>query len=196
MPTFYLIRHGSNDFVGKRIAGWLPDVHLNAEGRAQAGRLAHRLAGCGITRLYTSPLERARETAEPIGEALGLDAVVRENLGEVRYGEWTGKTIRELEDDPRWQLYNTYRSATRPPGGETMLDCQQRILAELGCLARMHPGETVAVVSHGDIIRAALLYWLGMAIDLVQRLEVRVASVSVARVEDTSVVVKGIGWDD
>jgi probable phosphoglycerate mutase len=195
MPTFYLVRHGHNDFVGKRIAGWLPDVHLNAEGREQAARAAARLVGRGITRLYTSPLERARETAESVAQTLGLEPVVRENLGEVRYGEWTGKTFAELQDEPLWKLYNTYRSGTRAPGGESMLDCQHRIVTELECLAEMHPGESVAVVSHGDIIRSALLFWLGMPIDLFHRIEVRVGSVSVARMEARGVVVAGLGWE-
>jgi len=194
MTTLYLVRHGNNDFVGGRIAGWLPGVHLNEEGRAQAERAAELLAGRGIQALYTSPLERAQQTAAAIGRKLGLEAQVRENLGEVRYGEWTGKSFSELDADPRWKLYNTFRSGTRPPGGESMLDCQRRLVAEVEWLRERHDGESVAVVSHGDIIRSALLWALGAGIDCFSRLEVRVGSVSIVEVADWGCLVKGVNW--
>jgi broad specificity phosphatase PhoE len=179
MATFYLIRHASNDYLGKAIAGWTPGVNLNAEGREQASRLARKLCGRGITKLYSSPLERAMETAAPIGKELGLQVEVRDALGEIRFGEWTGKRFDQLECDPRWPLYNQYRSGTRPPGGELMLEAQVRILHELDTLASRHPAETVAVVSHADIIRAALVHFAGMPIDLYGRIEISPASFSI-----------------
>lgn len=185
MSTFYLIRHATNDFVGKSIVGWTPGVSLNAEGRAQAERLAWKLLGRGITRLYSSPLERALETAGPIAEALGLRVEVHDALGEVRYGEWTGKRFDELERDPRWRLFNHYRSGTRAPGGELMLESQARIVNELECLRVRHPAETIAAVSHADIIRAALVYYAGIPIDLHQRLEISPASFSILTLADS-----------
>jgi len=185
MSTFYLIRHATNDYVGNTIVGWTPGVSLNAEGRGQAERLAWKLLGRGITRLCSSPLERALETAAPIAKALGLRVEVRDALGEVRFGEWSGKRIAELERDPRWHLFSQYRSGTRPPGGELMIESQSRIVTELEQLRARHPGETIAAVSHADIIRAALVYYAGMAIDLAQRIEISPASCTVLALEDS-----------
>jgi probable phosphoglycerate mutase len=179
MATFYLIRHGNNDFVGKAIAGWTPGVGLNAEGRDQVERLAWKLLGRGITRVYSSPLERALETAAPIAKALELRVEVREAFGEVRFGDWTGKRIDDLERDPRWRLFHTYRSGTRAPSGELMVESQARIVTELEALRHGHPEETMAVVSHADIIRAALIYYAAIPIDLYQRIEISPASFSV-----------------
>ena len=184
MSTFYLIRHAANDWLGKVIAGWTPGVNLNTEGRAQADRLAWKLLGRGITRIYSSPLERALETAAPVAKALGLKVEVRDALGEVRYGEWTGKPFTELEKDPRWARFNQLRSSARPPGGETMLEIQARMTTELESLRLRHPEETVAVVSHGDPIRAVLMHFLGMPIDMVHRIEISPASVTVVTLED------------
>jgi probable phosphoglycerate mutase len=183
MATFYLIRHGLNDYVDKAIAGWTPGVSLNAEGREQAGRLAWKLLGRGITRLYSSPLERALQTAAPIAKALGLRVEVRDALGEIHFGEWTGKRFEDLARDPRWAVFNRYRSGTRPPGGELMIEAQVRIVNELECLRVRHPDESVAVVSHSDIIRAALLHYAGMPIDLCARLTIDPASFSIVELE-------------
>jgi probable phosphomutase (TIGR03848 family) len=184
MATFYLIRHAANDMVGTAIAGWTPGVSLNAEGRAQAERLGWKLLGRGITRIYSSPLERALETAAPVARALGLKVEVRDALGEVRFGEWTGKRVADLESLPRWRFFNQYRSGTRAPGGELAAETQARIAAELECLRARHPSETIAAVSHADVIRAALAYYLGMPIDLYQRIEVAPASFSVLELND------------
>ncbi len=183
MATFYLIRHGLNDYVDRAIAGWTPGVSLNAEGREQASRLAWKLLGRGITRLYSSPLERALETAAPIAKALGLRVEVRDALGEIHFGEWTGKRFADLDRDPRWLVYNRYRSGTRPPGGELMLEAQVRIVNGLECLRFRHPDETVGIVSHSDIIRAALLHYAGMPLDLYARFTIDPASFSIVSLE-------------
>jgi len=185
MSTFYLIRHAITDFVGKAIAGWTPGVCLNDEGRAQAERLAWKLLGRGITKVYSSPLERALETAGPIAEALGLRVEVRDALGEVRFGDWDGKRLDELDRDPRWRLFNQYRSGTRAPGGELMIESQARIVSELECLRARHPAETIAAVCHADIIRAALAYYVGIPIDLYQRIEISPASFSILTLDDS-----------
>ncbi|MBV9504203.1 MAG: histidine phosphatase family protein [Acidobacteriia bacterium] len=189
MAKFYLIRHGENDMVGKALAGWMPGVHLNATGRAQAERLAARLLTLGVDRIYASPLERAQETAEPIAGALGLNVETRESLGEFPAGEWTGKTFRELEDDPKWQIFNQYRSGTRVPGGELMLETQTRIVAELLCLRDRHEKERIAVVSHADPIRAALTFFLGMPLDFYRRMEVSPGSYTTLELEDWGPIV-------
>ncbi|MCL5745502.1 MAG: histidine phosphatase family protein [Acidobacteria bacterium] len=192
MALFFLIRHAENDYVGRRLAGWSPDVHLNEEGRAQAGRLADRLANTGISVLYSSPLERALETAAPLAERLGLEVQIRDALGEIRFGEWTGHYIEDLRQDPLWQHYNAFRSSTRAPGGESMLDVQLRIVTEIESLRRQHTDGTIAIVSHGDAIRAAVLHYAGIPLDLMHRIEISTASVSVISVEDHGPQVLGL----
>ena len=184
MTTFLLIRHGLNDLVDKAIAGWMPGVHLNAAGQAQAAQLAERLAQAPIAALYSSPLERARETAAPLAERLGLEIRTCEDFGEIRFGDWTGKELKELAADPHWQQFNALRSLTRAPGGETMLEVQARTVRALEALRQQHPNEMVAVVSHGDPIKSALLYLLGLPMDFYSRFDISPASVSVVTVDE------------
>ncbi|HJT89780.1 MAG TPA: histidine phosphatase family protein, partial [Bryobacteraceae bacterium] len=105
----FLIRHATNDLVGKVIPGWMPGLHLNAEGREQADRLARGLRGQGITRVFSSPLERAMETAAPLAGVCGISVEVRERLGELPPGEFSGRTLEDLETDPRWRQFNQFR---------------------------------------------------------------------------------------
>jgi probable phosphomutase (TIGR03848 family) len=180
LTQILLIRHGVNDMVGqKRLAGWLPDVHLNDEGRAQAEALAERLRDVPLTTIYASPLERTIETAEPLARIKGLPVQVREGLGEVRYGDWTGKAIEELAKHELWRVVQMYPSGMRFPGGDSMREMQARIVDELEAIAADHPREIVAVVTHADLIKAALAHYLGVHFDLFQRIAVDPASVSV-----------------
>ena len=192
MAKFYLIRHAMNDFVGKKLAGRMPGVHLNEEGRAQARLLARKLAAAGIERVYSSPRERALETAEALSEAMGVKVETRPTLDEVESGDWTGKTFAELEADPRWQTYNRFRSGTRVPGGETMLETQGRVVTEILNLYEAHPSATIAILSHADPIRAALVYFLGMPIDFFHRIEISPASFSVLTLEEWGPVILAI----
>lgn len=179
MTTFLLIRHATHGVVGETLTGRAPTVHLSAEGRAQAEALATRLEPLPIRALYSSPLARTRETAEILGERLGTAARFDEALAEVDFGAWVGRSFEELADDPQWQQWNTLRSCTPAPGGEWMLGAQLRIVTTLGAIRAQHPGELVAVVSHGDLIRAALAHFLGVPLDLFLRIEIDCASVSV-----------------
>ena len=181
MMTVYLIRHAANDLIGKAIAGWQQGVHLNAEGQRQASRLADQLKGSGIGRIVSSPLERARETAAPLAGQLGLEIEIAEAIGELRFGEWTGRLFTEIQADPHWKVWNDFRSGARIPGGETMLEAQARFVAFLDQLRTDVPGKTVALFSHGDPIRAVLLYYLGIPLDFVNRIEISPASVSILR---------------
>lgn len=182
MTQLLLIRHGINDMVGqKRLAGWLPDVHLNDEGRAQAEAMAERLRDVPISSIYCSPLERTRETAEPLARIKGLPVEIREGLGEVRYGDWTGGLIEELAKDDLWRVVQAYPSGMRFPGGDSMRAMQARIVDELEAIAADHPRQIVAVVSHADVIKSALAHYLGVHFDLFQRISVNPASVSVVQ---------------
>ncbi len=184
MTTFLLIRHGDNDYLGHTLVGWTPGIHLNARGRAQAERLADRLSRAGAIAVYSSPLERARETAEPLARRLGIEVRISEALGEIRIGEWTGRTFEELQQDARWRHFNAFRSGARIPGGETMLEVQHRMAAAVEEMRREHPDGTLALVSHADPIRAILCLYLGVPLDLIYRLEVETASVSVIKLGD------------
>lgn len=180
--TFYLIRHGMVDPVGVFIAGRAPGIHLNDLGRHQVALLAQefsedpKLAG-----IYSSPLERTRETAQAIAEKQDLDVLIEPAFHELDYGDWTGKNFAELAGSPQWNLYNSGRSTTRIPGGETMIEAQSRAIQGLERLALAHDQGKLAIVSHGDVIRLILLYCLGMSIDLIHRLVIEPASVSVIR---------------
>src|SRR5438477_5767065 len=128
MTTFYLIRHASNDYLtDKKIAGWLAGVHLNEKGRKEAEQMAVKLAGEPIRAMYSSPLERATETAEPLARKLGLKIQPLEELGEIKFGDWTDKSLKELDQDPRWAHWNSFRSGTQAPKGDLMIEAQTRI---------------------------------------------------------------------
>jgi len=173
-----LIRHGLTDWVGHRLPGWTPGIHLSEEGRQQVEALAQRLASLPIEAIYASPLERTVETAEAIAAPHGLPVQLRENLGEVRIGEWTGRTVEELARTEEWLTIRFYPSGLAIPGGETMYEMQTRVVAELDAIRKAHPGATVAVVSHADVIKAAVAHYLGLHLDLFQRLVVYPASLT------------------
>jgi probable phosphomutase (TIGR03848 family) len=173
-----LVRHAMCDPVDQSIAGWLEGVALNAHGRQQASRLAARLANEPIAALYTSPLQRARETAEPIARTHALVPIASDAFGELQFGAWTGRTLVELQQDSTWHAFNALRSLTRAPDGELMLETQTRAVTELLRLRERHVGETVVIVSHGDVIRAVVCHLLGMSLDHLPRLRIDPASVS------------------
>jgi broad specificity phosphatase PhoE len=186
MTTFLFIRHALCDPVGHAIAGRAPGVHLNQAGRAQARALAKRLAYIPLTAVYSSPLERALETAESIALPHGLAVRTALGLNEIDFGVWTGRTLAELQGIPEWRQFNASRSNTRIPGGETMAEVLGRGLFELERVWSMHPDnrEVVALVSHGDVLRAVLTRVMGSRIDLLDRVEVSPASVSVVTYGD------------
>lgn len=179
MTTFILIRHGMTDLVGHTIAGRTSGVRLNAAGREQAEQLAARLARLPIKHVYSSPLERARETAAPLARLFGCEVSVSEAFDELDFGAWTNRTLAELEGLPEWKAFNTRRSTTAPPSGESMLSVQARTVAELERLRLLHPEAHVAVVSHADVIRALLAHLLGAPLDLLLRLHVDPATFSI-----------------
>jgi len=184
MTRFLLIRHATNDTVGKRLTGRMAGVSLNEEGQAQAQKLAERLAGLPVTAVYSSPLERAVETAEPIAKLLHLENSVSEDFLEINFGEWTNTAFEDLVKQPKFQLFNSFRSSTRIPGGELMAEAQVRIVRGLEKLCVQHPHETVAIVSHADLIKAAVAYYAGIHLDMFQRIEISPASVSVVEIYD------------
>jgi broad specificity phosphatase PhoE len=192
MTTVLLIRHGMTDAVGHRIVGWTPGVFLNAAGERQVASLSRELARVKLDAILSSPLERASLTARAIAAPHGIEVELRDGLGEVRFGEWTGQTLKQLEQDERWRCWNTLRSCGRAPGGESMLDTQGRMFNELTRVRDAYPDGTVALVGHADAIRALIVYLLGMSLDVFLRLRIDPASVSIVRISDASLEVAGI----
>ncbi len=179
MTTFLLIRHGLTDAVGKMMTGQSPGLHLNATGRDQAAALPERLNHVPLAAIYASPLERTRETAQPVADARGLPIHLEPRFIEVDFGGWTNRRFADLATDPHWLLYNAHRGVTRPPDGEGLIDVQARVVEALLELHARHPDDVVAVFSHADTLRAILLYFLGMPVDFVQRLDLAPARISV-----------------
>jgi broad specificity phosphatase PhoE len=197
VTTFLLIRHGHTDAVDAYIAGTAAGTPLSEFGRRQVNVLTERLRGVPLTAVLASPLTRTIETATPIARSHDLDLHVQPAFGEFEFGAWTGRRFRDdLDADPLWQRFNRVRSLTRPPQGELMLDVQQRAITALQAAAATFPGGRVAVVSHGDVIRAALMYILGMPLDLVHRLEVSPASVSIVTLDADGGVVRQVNGDN
>lgn len=182
--TFYLIRHAAHGLLGGTLAGRMDGVSLSEDGRQQSERLGQRLATAGLAALYSSPLPRARETAAPIAAHSGLTVEIAPAAIEFDFGAWTGRSIDALEGDPLWRRFNAFRSMTPAPGGESMMDVQQRIVGLIRALAMQHAGARVAIVSHGDVLRAALLHFLGMPLDFFLRIEIAPASVSILEIGD------------
>jgi probable phosphomutase (TIGR03848 family) len=183
----YLVRHAMCDGVGSVLWGRLPGVRLNAEGREQASVLSERLRGERLHAIYCSPLERARETAEAIAAPHELPPCVDAALNEIDFGEWTGRTIDDLQHHPRWRSFNEHRSATCIPGGELMLDVQARIVAAIDRLGERHSRATVLAVSHGDVIKAALAHYLRVSLDHIPFFVIDPASVSTLEVGSAGV---------
>jgi probable phosphoglycerate mutase len=175
--TFLLIRHATYARMDEALVGRTPDIHLDARGRAQAARLAVRLASTPIRAIYCSPLDRALETAEPLARRLVLPVHVCADLIDLDAGIWTGCRFDALARDATWQAYNRARSRLGAPGGESMSQVTRRIVRALARLNGRCPGTTVALVSHCDVIRAALLYYSRSPIDEMHRIEVPPASV-------------------
>ena len=182
--VFHLVRHAAHDRVGSTLCGRIPGVSLGALGREQAGRLGQRFARESIASVQSSPLERARETAEPIAAGTGCSVEINEGIVEIEFGTWSGRTFAELDGDPAWTAWNGARAFARPPGGETMLEAQSRIVHAMERLRSAYPEKAVVLVSHSDVIKAALLYHLGLPVDAYPRIEIEPASISTLVVGD------------
>lgn len=179
MTDVLLIRHATNDWVGDRLAGWTPGVHLNEPGQAQAAALAERLAAWPLSAIYSSPLERAVETAQAVAQRRdGLEVVIEDGVGESRYGDWTGQAIKELAKTPEWLQVQFTPGLARFPNGESLGEMQARAVAAVERLRRLHPSGVVAIFSHADVIKALAAYYAGIPFDLFQRLVIDTASVT------------------
>jgi probable phosphoglycerate mutase len=190
MTRFLLIRHAVTDSVGKSLTGRMPGVPLNDEGKRQAQVLAQRLAMLPIAAIYSSPVERAFQTAEVVAKVLQVSTLPNNDFLELDFGQWTGASFDALSSEVSFQRFNSFRSNSRVPGGESMLEAQLRFVRGMQVLCEKHKGQTVAVVSHSDMIKAAVAFYAGIPLDLFQRIEISPASVSIIEVyEETARIV-------
>jgi probable phosphoglycerate mutase len=173
-----LVRHGHTPTAGRILTGRARGIHLSERGREQAEALVRRLEGVPIEAIYSSPLERCRETAAPLAKARGLPVRLRRDLLEVDYGEWSGRSIRQLARTRAWQALRDAPSAVRFPGGETLRGVQARAVDAVRAIAEAHPEGTAVVVTHADVVRMALAGLLGVPLDLYQRLAIDPGSLS------------------
>lgn len=150
----------------------------------QAQRLAERFSDLRLDAVYSSPLERALETAEPIARAAKLDVLQSSAFNEVDFGDWSGKSFDELSRIEHWRRFNTQRSVMRIPGGESFLEVQARVVGEIERLSAQHKNNRIAIVSHADAIKAAVGYVAGTPVDLLQRFEISPCSVSIIAIDE------------
>lgn len=186
MTTFLLIRHGAHRLLSRTLVGRKPGVSLSVEGQEQAEKLAERISAARlpVAAIYSSPMERALETAAPLGRLLDLPVRIAEEFNELDFGDWTGHDFDKLHALPEWERFNLFRSGTRIPNGELMLETQARAVAGLGRLHEQHGDGTVAIVTHGDVIRAVINYYLGAPLDLFRRLQISPGSMSTVALHD------------
>ena len=189
MTTIVLVRHGENDWVKKqRLAGWISGVHLNRKGKQQAQDAAERLGVLPIKAVYSSPVTRCMETAVTIAAPHELNVIPLEQVGEVRYGKWEGKKIKRLVKKTRWFAVQFFPSRARFPEGEALREVQFRAIQALEKLATAHKEEMIVVVSHADVIKLLLAHYLGVHIDLFQRIALAPASVSILNLAPNGIV--------
>jgi broad specificity phosphatase PhoE len=168
-PSLLIVRHGETAWNRERRVMGSLDVPLTERGREQCARAAELIARFGIDRIVTSPLVRARESADIIARALGLTVTEDQDLEEVRFGRWEGKTYEEIADDPEYRAFASDPVGNRTPGGETIVDVQRRGLAGFD---RAGPGERVLFVSHGDIIRSSVCHFLAIPVAEFRRVRI------------------------
>jgi probable phosphomutase (TIGR03848 family) len=174
-----LVRHGQTPTTGIKLPGRAKGLHLSDVGHAQAASVAERLDSLkNIHAIYSSPLERARETAQPLAKRRKQRITIERGLLECDFGDWTGADLKDLYKKPEWPTVQSYPSGFRFPNGESFSEMQTRIVSALSVLRDRHPGEVVVAVSHADPIKAAVADALGTHLDLFQRISISTCSVT------------------
>lgn len=187
MPLLLLIRHGENEYVKTgKLAGRLSDIHLNERGQKQAQSLGEALRDVPIKAIYSSPLERAMETAIPIAQARKLQIIPEPDLMDTDVGHWQGKSLKVLRLTKVWKIVQQAPSRFRFPDGESFVESQARYVGALERMIKKHnkPQDVVAVVFHADPIKLAIAHFIGLPLDLFQRLACDTGSVSALYVSE------------
>ncbi len=184
MTTVVLVRHGLTAMTGPVLAGWTPGLHLDERGQEQAEAVADRLRTVPFAALVSSPLDRCLDTAAAIAGGRDVEVQVDERLGECRYGDWTGRPLKELAKEPLWKVVQAHPSAAVFPGpeGEPLRETQNRAVAAVrDWNDRLGPDATWLACSHGDVIKAIVADALGLHLDQFQRIVIDPCSVTVIR---------------
>ena len=179
-----LVRHGLTHLTGPVLAGWTPGLHLDERGQQQAAAVAERLLPVPFDALVSSPLDRCLDTAAAIAKGREAAVQVEDRLGECRYGDWTGRPLKELAKDPLWKVVQNHPSAVvfPGPGGEPLRETQNRAVAAVrDWNTRLGPTATWLACSHGDVIKAVVADAMGLHLDSFQRIAIDPCSVTVIR---------------
>ena len=189
------VRHGETPTTGKLMPGRAPGLHLSDRGKEQAETAAQAIATLKrVDAVYSSPLERARETAAPIATARGLKVKTDKGLLELDIGEWTGEELKRVARLPEWRAVQRYPSGFRFPSGESFVELQTRIVGTIERLVAAHPGGTIVAVSHADTIKAAVVHATGAHLDMFQRISISPASITAVMYGELGPMVLHQNW--
>jgi len=189
MPLLLLIRHGENDYVKTgKLAGRIPGIHLNEKGQQQAQVLGEALKDIPLKAVYSSPLERAMETATPIAQLHKLSIQQESDLMDTDIGKWQGRSLAALRLTKAWKIVQSAPSRFRFPEGESFIDAQTRYMDTLERIVQRHnkPKNVVAVIFHADPIKLAVAHFLGMPLDHFQRLSCDTGSLTALYVNEAN----------
>src|SRR5262245_48043772 len=180
-PTLVLlVRHAVTPTTGIKLPGRAPGLHLSDQGRREAEAAARRIGALKhVTAVYASPIDRARDTAVPIAQSLGLAVRIERDLAELDIGEWTGLSLARARQRREWEIIQKHPSGFRFPEGESFMECQTRMTAAVARIAERHRGGTIVAVSHADPIKLFTAYALGTPLDLFQRIVIATGSITV-----------------
>ncbi|MGC8464664.1 MAG: histidine phosphatase family protein [Acidimicrobiales bacterium] len=183
-----LVRHGRTPTTGSVLPGRTPGLHLSPEGQIEAAATAQRLLSAYPTpaAIYSSPMERALETAEPYSVLSKVAVEVNEALVECEFGDWTGRELKELAQLPEWRMVQSQPSRFRFPSGESFAEMSARMTGFLAMVSERHPGSVVVAYSHADPIKALVADVLGLHLDLFQRIIISTATPSIIGIVDGS----------
>ena len=185
-----LVRHGLTPTTGVKLPGRARGLHLSDEGRRQAECAAARIAKIAkVVAIYSSPLERARETAQVIAKARNMAVRIERGLLELDIGKWTGMALKDAGSKPEWKAVQQHPSGFRFPDGESFTEMQTRITSAIDRIVARHAGHIVVAVSHADPIKAAVAHALGTPLDLFQRIMIGTASISAIAYRPSGVAV-------
>jgi probable phosphoglycerate mutase len=197
-PTVVLlVRHGVTPTTGRILPGRRPGLHLSDAGVKQAENAARRIAKLKrVAAIYSSPLERARETARAIAHARRMPVRIERGLLEIDIGQWAGRKLDDLRKRPEWDVVQRHPSAFRFPGGESFSEMQARITGALARIVAQHPGRVIVAVSHADPIKAVVSHALGVPLDLFQRIMIGTASITAIAYGRTNATVLTVNSGD
>jgi probable phosphoglycerate mutase len=184
MTKILLIRHGDTDYVDEALAGRI-DSPLNLLGIQQSEAIANAIKHLPIQAIYTSPLIRTQQTAEPLAKLLNLEININHELNQVNFGKWQGMDFDELVQDPDWKLFRENPASVKIPGGEDSSMVRERVSNTIHLLSQQYEEEEIiAIFSHGSIIRHTISYFIGLPVNNSNQIQIAPASISTLMVRE------------